>query len=244
MADDVVQHPGRREQQAPRERERAALRAGAPARALVAHRDGLRRDADARAPGARSRRRPQRAPSCGTSARAPARRSRRRARAARAHRRSSRRSRAWQSRCAAGRARRACQATPGWRQAERSRLLARERALEPRREGRERAVDRLRSGARRHDELGPDARKEHEPEAARTRRAPQPYLHRSAAQEHRALALHARQTMRRARGADHGAPGAARRRPVLARPHAASWPGSTCSPGASSRRRSQAGRRA
>ena len=92
MADDVVEHPGRSEQQAPRERERAARRARAPARALIAHGDGLRRDAE---PGRLALDRGlerRRAPRCGTSARAPPPRPRRRARAARAHRRSSRHS--------------------------------------------------------------------------------------------------------------------------------------------------------
>ena len=89
VADDVVEHPGRREQEAPRERQRPARRARAPARALVAHRERRRRDADARVPGARSRPRARRAPRCGTSARAPPPRPRRRVRAARAPRRSS-----------------------------------------------------------------------------------------------------------------------------------------------------------
>ena len=76
----------------------------------------------------------------------------------------------------------------------------------------------VRPRARRHDELGPDARNEHEPQAARPRRAPQPHLHRSAAQEHRALALHGRQTMRRAGRADHRAARGSRGGAVLARP--------------------------
>ncbi len=112
VADDVVEHPGRSEQEAPRERERAARRAGAPARALVAHGDRRGRDADAPVPAARSRPRARRARSSGTSARAPPRRRRCRVRAARALRRSSRRSARRAVTTRSGTASPPCHATP------------------------------------------------------------------------------------------------------------------------------------
>ena len=144
MADDVVEHPGRREQQPPGERERAARRARAPARALVAHGELRRRRRRAPAPGARSRPRARRAPSAGTSARAPPRRRRGRVRAARARRRSSRRSRAPPSTRRSADCLAAVPRDARPRESERLGLLARQRTLEPRRERLERVVDRAR----------------------------------------------------------------------------------------------------
>ena len=218
MADDVVEHPGRSEQQAPRERERAARRARAPARALIAHGDRLSARRRAWAPGARSRPR--------ASARASLRYQRSSASAAPAPS-GARSSSAPALQSALGRLRgdaperdglAAVPRDAGTREAERVvaadvRGRARARATA----SVKRAVDRPRPRASRHDQLGADSGHEHEPQAAGARRTPQPHLHRSAAQEHRALALHVRQTMRRAGGADHRAAGAARGRSVLAR---------------------------
>ena len=148
---------------------------------------------------------------------AAARRPRRRARAARARPRSSRRSCARPRRCAAGSRSPPCQATPGraspstagcWRASARSSQgvsVSSALSICP-------APD-----AGGDDELGPAPGTS----TMRTRRARDECRTRTftvpAAQEHRALALHGRQTTRRAGGADHGAAGRSRGGPVLAR---------------------------
>ena len=217
MADDVVEHPGRSEQQAPGERERAAARAGAPARALIAH-DQLRgRNSESRCLALDRRlelglrRAPVPALEC------LRRRGRGRVPSARARRRSSRCSRAGAGTRRSGTASPPCHATPG-RASPSTAGCWRASARSSHGESVSSASSISASPVRcRDDQLRTGAGHEDEPKPARARRPPQPHADRPAAQQHRALALHSRQTMRRAGRADHRAPGLPRRGPVLAR---------------------------
>ncbi len=217
---------GRRRRRAPRP-ERAAgarrtracrARAGAPARALIAH-DQLRA-ARLRVPGA------WRSIEASSSARAELRYQRSSASAARAG--SGARSSsapAFQPVLARGAGTRRsgtasppCHATPGRARARAPRAAgAPVRAPATARASRARRSISASPVRCRDDQLRAGPGHEHEPQPACARRPPQPHADRPAAQQHRALALHSRQTMRRAGRADHRAPGLPRRGPVLAR---------------------------